>query len=352
MFKSIITDTFDKCKLKYELLKLDGEHYIAVSQVGGHIFGPFSAKHPEGIFWAPEAIKDADQYAELIEKRTWNTGGDRIWIAPEIQFNIIDRDNYKETLKTPTDIDPGNFEIEKKGEKIYIAQNLSLISRNTVEGKIELKFESYIYKALNPLRELINYKELMEDVDYCGYEQSLYLECDSKEDVLAETWNLLQVRPEGVIYIDMYKPMPGTVYFAAPKDMERVKESGVCLKISGKDGFKTGYKSAVLSGRLAYLGKIDEEEYSLIIMNYPNNPSAMYSEEPPEIKGDRGYSVHIYSDDGGLGGFAEMECNLQTIGRPTGLDKAFDRVTKWIFTGKKERLQDIALNLIGYDMCE
>ena len=47
-----------------------------------------------------------------------------------------------------------------------------------------------------------------------------------------------------------------------------------------------------------------------------------------------------------------MECNLQTIGRPTGLDKAFDRLTKWIFIGRKERLKDISLTLIGYDISE
>lgn len=75
----------------------------------------------------------------------------------------------------------------------------------------------------------------------------------------------------------------------------------------------------------------------------------MYSEEPPLREGDNGYSVHIYNDDGNSGGFAEMECNMQTIGRPTGLNHSIECVTKWIYTGETKKLKAIAGVLLGYD---
>jgi hypothetical protein len=43
-----------------------------------------------------------------------------------------------------------------------------------------------------------------------------------------------------------------------------------------------------------------------------------------------------------------MECNMLTIGEPTGIDHASDRLTKWIFTGRKDRLQAVAKILLGW----
>ena len=257
---------------------------------------------------------------------------------------------HQETLKTPASIDPGNFWLERAGEKIRLGQELTLVSRNTISGKIELTLSCEVYRALNPLRKLDRFSEWMEGITYCGYELSLALSGRSREAVLAEAWNLLQIRPGGLLYIPMYAPQLGTDYYAPAGELQYLDGDGVCLVITGKNKFKTAYKSAFLTGRFGYFLPLKGEEACLILLNYPNNPSALYSEEPPEVPGDTGYSIHIYSDDGGLGGFAEMECNLQTIGGPGGQDRAFDRVTKWIFTGPRQRLGKIAELLLGKDI--
>ncbi|MCC8024530.1 MAG: hypothetical protein LIP16_04405 [Clostridium sp.] len=343
-----IRKTFDYCGLKYEVLELGEGWKLVVAQHGGHVFGPFSERYPEGIFWMPESVKDPDSYKKLVDSRDWNTGGDRVWVAPEIQFNIKDRKRYRETLDTPKTIDPGDFSMERSKNAVILRQSMDLESYNTVTGRIHVELVRTIHKALNPLRKLEDCDILMQGVSWCGFEQVLDLKAESGQDIYAESWDLVQIRPVGTLYIPMYRPLRGTDHYEPAGRHEYLGGNGVCLRITGDSRYKIGYKSAALTGRFGYMSDGQDGESCLIIINYPNNPSAMYSEEPPLLEGDTGYSVHIYNDDGNSGGFAEMECNMQTIGRPTGLNRSIERVTKWIYTGKKERLKGIAEALLGY----
>jgi hypothetical protein len=348
MMKQIL-ETLEYCGIPYEILDIGADSKIIISQHGGHVYGPFSDVFPEGLFWMPDSIWYPEVFRqELIEPRSWNTGGDRVWIAPEIQFNISDRNHYRETLNQPSIMDPGYYSMMRKGEHIHLHQMLKLPSYNTVTGEMYFDFRRIISKAENPLRKLRNAASYMDGISYCGYEQVLDLMAESDQDIFAESWDLLQIRPKGTLYIPMYAPLRGTDHYEPAGEHEILCDRGVCLRITGDSRYKIAYKSAVLTGRFGYLADSDTEDSYLLIINYPNNPSALYSEEPPLIPGDRGYSIHIYNDDGNSGGFAEMECNLQTIGRPAGLNHSIDRVTKWIFTGNKEKLKTIAELLLGW----
>lgn len=344
-----ILRTFDACGMKYEILEIGEGWHIVISQHGGHVFGPFSERYREGLFWIPESVKQPEEYRKLIEARTWNIGGDRVWVAPEIQFNIRDRSRFRETLDTPKSIDPGDFTMERENDAVCLHQRMDLESCNTVTGTVHVEFGRRIQKAPDPLRKLPDYAILMESVSYCGYEQVLDLTAESEEQIFAESWNLLQVRPKGRLYLPMYRAMRGTDHYEPAGSHEYLAGDGVCLEITGDSRYKIAYRAAVLTGRFGYLADETDGESCLIVINYPNNPSAMYSEEPPLMEGDNGYSVHIYNDDGNSGGFAEMECNMQTIGRPTGLNRSIERVAKWIYTGETKKLKAIAGVLLGYD---
>lgn len=348
-----VIKTLAYCGIPYEILDIGAGSRIIVSQHGGHVYGPFSEAFPDGLFWMPESVRNPETFLqEFVLPRKWNTGGDRVWIAPEIQFNITDRSRFRETLNQPAAMDPGYYSMLRKGDHIHLHQMLKLPSFNTVTGEICFDFRRIISKAENPLRKLPEYPACMEGVSYCGYEQVLDLQTDSAQDIFAESWDLLQIRPKGTLYIPMYRSMRGTDHYEPAGEHETLCKSGVCLRITGDSRYKIAYRSAVLTGRFGYLADSDTDETYLLIMNYPNNPSAMYSEEPPLAEGDTGYSIHIYNDDGNSGGFAEMECNLQTIGRPTGLNHSIDRVTKWIFHGNRTKLGEIAGLLLGWNFSD
>ena len=344
-----ILEVFEYCGMRCEVLTIAEGWQVIVSEHGGHIFGPFSDTCPEGLFWIPEAIHDKKQYRKLVEDKVWNIGGDRVWIAPEIQFNITDRSHFRETLNTPKTIDPGSYRMTREGERIHLSMELDLESYNTVTGTLHADLHRMIHRAENPLRRMPGYDQWMEGLSYCGIEEVIDLKVSSGQEIYAESWDLLQIRPKGTLFIPMYQPHRGTDHYEPAADHETVVQNGVCLRITGDSRYKIAYRSAVLTGRFGYLADSDTDSSVLIIICYPNNPSAMYSEEPPLIEGDTGYSIHVYNDDGNSGGFAEMECNLLTIGNPTGIDHATDRLTKWIFTGRKDRLRSVAQLLLGWD---
>jgi hypothetical protein len=85
------------------------------------------------------------------------------------------------------------------------------------------------------------------------------------------------------------------------------------------------------------------------VRNFFNNPSGAYTEEIDRIPGMNGFSIHVYNDDGGLGGFTELECNEQAIGAYTGRSKSSDQLVLWVYTGEREKIKAIALNLLGID---
>ncbi len=345
-----ILDVFAYCGIRYEVLTVGEGWKIVVTEHGGHIFGPFSEACPEGIFWIPEAIKDRESYKQLIDHKIWNIGGDRVWIAPEIQFNIRERSRFRETLDTPKTIDPGSYTMSRDGEAVCLDMELDLESYNTVEGSMHAVLHRMIHPAGNPLRRLPDNEDLMREISYCGFEEVIGLDVESSQDVLAESWDLLQIRPKGTLFIPMYEPLRGTDHYEPAGDHESVADNGICLRITGDSRYKIAYRSAVLTGRFGYLADSETDSSVLIIICYPNNPSADYSEEPPLIPGDTGYSIHVYNDDGKSGGFAEMECNMPTLGKPTGIRHGSDRLTKWIFTGKTDGLKRIAGKLLGWKL--
>ncbi len=84
-----------------------------------------------------------------------------------------------------------------------------------------------------------------------------------------------------------------------------------------------------------------------LIRNYYNNPSAIYAEELDYEPGCRGHSIHVYNDDGALGGFGELECNGQTFGGNTGRNVGTEQLPLWFYVGPKAKVKAIAHNLLG-----
>ena len=61
----------------------------------------------------------------------------------------------------------------------------------------------------------------------------------------------------------------------------------------------------------------------------------------------RGRSIHIYNDNGGLGGFGELEVNGQTIGGASGRSASTDPFILWFYLGSPARIKKIASFLLG-----
>src|SRR6266581_1222650 len=60
---------------------------VLVLPYGGRVLGLFPPKSEENFYWTNTALKSAKMASQFFEGEQWhNSGGDRTWLAPEIDF--------------------------------------------------------------------------------------------------------------------------------------------------------------------------------------------------------------------------------------------------------------------------
>ena len=351
-----ITTRLEENGYAYSMLALQNGVSVVISQNGGRIFGPFLppdiVPSGESLSWTNSAFAQPESFQDFLESGDWNLGGDRIWIAPEIQYNVQDRTDYWNTYNLPDQVDPGHYGMEEVQPGHWrLAQDMTLEAHNLGRGTKELHLERLIHQVPDPLRFLSNYQELADGVLFAGYEQILSISESKRDDLLTEVWSLLQLNPGGLLlipatpcvsYSDYYEPID--------ESLQTLYPDHVRLRITGDRQYKVGYKAANVFGRMGYYNQVGDGPAYLVVRNFFNNPSMPYAEEPADAPGNRGHSIHVYNDDGNLGGFGEMECNAQTIGGETGRSASTDQLALWLYVGAKDRLKEIGLQLLGIEI--
>lgn len=342
MKKDQLINVLEQNGIKYAELPISKEMCILLMERGGRILGLYEKGKDENLFWTAKALESEKEAEELLKSDIWNTGGDRFWFGPEIRYSVTDRKNFWETLHTPEAIDPGTWSMTEKEGSVSFHQHLETEVKDGTGGGVDLEVDRYVYACEDPLREVNDYQELTDGVKFAGYQHRV---CSKGSGTCIEGWNLLQVNPTGIIYIPMYVPEKGINYYEPADEFEQITEEGIELKTTGVNRYKTGYKAAFIKGRIGYACKWNGE-HCLIVRNFPNDPSGFYEEEPPLIEGQRGFSVHVYNDDG-TGGFAEVECSLPATFGKSGREKSDDIISTWVYVGEPEKLQKIAKYLMG-----
>jgi hypothetical protein len=370
-------------------LKTGNDTSILVSQHGGRIFGPFLSPESESLYWVNPAFHDQDACKELIQSG-WNQGGERYWIAPEIQFMVRDRFKADDTWFVPPEMDPGNWllrKVEHGGSSTgcRLEQEITLWAHNLASGVKKLRLEVKISKALDPLRHLDDYSSLLTDLIFAGYEQVVTLTETEHDQILSGVWNLIQVNAAGFMVIPGTLRIKPTLYkgeYIPSNDDDQANQPPLVaiypnharLWITGQQMYKVGFKAANVFGRIGYLGSLpvmgDEQpgnlplgsQAYLLVRSFSHHPSSVYPEEPPEFPGRHGDSIHVYNHSGVSDGipneipaaknsfkFGEIECAGRTIGGETGISTATDTFSLYIYAGVVEKLEIIAQHLLGID---
>jgi hypothetical protein len=338
--------------LAHTTLELQSDVSIIISQRAGRIFGPFLPEAggggSESIFWTSGVFADADDFEAFLASGDWNMGGERIWIAPEIQYNVRDRTDFWGTIDWPKQVDPGSYELEQLAEdNCRLSQEMELEAHNIATGRKRLRLERLIRPAKDPLRSLRNYGDLIDGVLFAGYEHAVSLSEDEPNDVMSEAWSLIQLNPGGTLMIPCSLRVAFVDYYEPAGALQTMHGDHVRLRITGRHQYKVGYKAAHVFGRMGYVNLLDDGQAYLIVRSFHNNPSRPYAEEPAHLPGWNGCSIHVYNDDGNAGGFGEMECNGQTIGGETERLSSTDELMVWLYVGAAEKVRDIALHLLG-----
>jgi hypothetical protein len=320
---------------------------ILLSQHGGRIYGPFLTPQSASLYWVPPQFNDAAAFATYL-KTSWNLGGERIWVAPEIQYLVPDRTDYFGTIFIPPAMDPGNWKLEAlAGGRWRLSQEITLKAFTLAHGRKTLYLESVIQPAPNPLRHLRAGAALMEGVTYAGYEQSLTIIDRQPDDILSGMWNLVMLNPGGELLIPCSPEAEVTCYKGDLNERILHLEARLArLKITADQMYKAGLKAAQTYGRMAYLHEAPDGAY-LLARSFSNHPCAELPEEPPDQPGRRGDSIHVYNDSGEYGDLGEMECSGRTIGGLTGFSEAHDSLALCLFAGPPAQLKAIARQWLG-----
>lgn len=337
----------------FRTIPLHNQFVIIVTNRGGRILGPFKNESSSGILWVNQAFSSSAAFEKFISSGDWNIGGDRLWIAPEIPFFTKDRTNFYETTTPQPSVDPGTYTLDAASGGVRLFQNVTAdIYESNLKSK-SFSMEKLIKPAANPLRSLRRHSELMKDVTFCGYQQTVTITDTSPENPFyLEGWNLCQVVPGGEVYTPFNGEIEYIDYYEPADSLQTIDTNYAVLSATGNRRYKVGYPSAILTGRAAYLLAVENGDYCLYIKNYYNNPSSVYCCEPFDKPGKTGCSLFVYNDDGGLGGFTEFENTFQTIGGDTQLTSSTDSVQNWFYYGSLQRIKAIAKALMGITIAE
>jgi hypothetical protein len=335
--------------LRYGVLELQGGASALVLERGGRVLGPFLDAQAGPHFWLSPAAGDDAAFARFLAAGEWNVGGDRIWIAPEIQYSVADRRDFWGTIALPPQMDPGAWALEEPAPGVWrLCQSLTLAAHNLAAGEKTLTVDRLLRAAPDPLACTRNYAALTDGVAYAGYEQEITLRETQRDAILSQAWNVVQLPPGGRILVPTVPDAEVTDYME-PVDAKHLARGPhwLSFSITGQRRYKAGVRATHHFGRLAYVHPGEDGRAWLAVRSFFNNPSRPYAEEPPDRPGVRGDSIHVYNDGGDFGGFGEMECHGQTIGGATGVSASTDTLSLWLYAGPPDRIAAIARALLG-----
>lgn len=111
-----------------ELYKTEDGTRILILPYGGRILGVFAPGSDENFLWTNSALDSAETARAYYASNDWqNSGGDRTWLAPELDFFFpkfpdIDIAGYWQ----PRGLDPGNYELTKTDSGVKLTNRLDI----------------------------------------------------------------------------------------------------------------------------------------------------------------------------------------------------------------------------------
>jgi hypothetical protein len=327
---------------------------VLILPYGGRVLGVFAPGSDENFLWTNSVLNSVESARAYYASDDWqNSGGDRTWLAPELDFFFpkfpdIDIAGYWQ----PRGLDPGNYALTKTDQEVKLTNRLSIDAFRS-RKRVELEITKSIAAAPNPLR--YDAQARSGAVEYAGHTllTSLKILNAGPDAVpLVGLWSLTQMPHQGELFVPTYSKTEPRVYFGlvdTPADEVAVNDRLVRFKMRAAGEHKIGIRAAVTTGRIGYIYPT-ENRHALIVRNFSVNPSGEYADVPWTEPEDRGYSTQACSVNSRWGMFSEMEYHVPAIGGSTGLRHVEDRSQLWAFRGSREDIIEIARALLSNEI--
>ena len=317
---------------------------------GARVLGLFAPASDENFFWVHPALASTASAESFFQSRGWhNTGGDRTWLAPEVDVFFP---NYPDTTiwQVPQELDPGSYQAMEAGPAWKLASDITVKLSRRAE-QVQTRITRHWSPAPNPLR----YEPLGNELDgitYAGYTQETCLEllAGSAEVAQIGLWNILSVPNGGEVIVPTYSRAKPEIY-SGTIDAADLTVSGHDVRFrSGGAGIrKIGVRACASTGRLGYLYQ-SRDAWALITRNFTVNPSGEYIDVPWQrstAPDAMGYSTQACSVQTGDWDYCELEHHLPAISLASGSTRSVDTSQIWAFRGPPKAIEEVAQCLLG-----
>ena len=334
-----------------ERVNPDGSRLLLLPY-GARVLALFAPGSEENFFWTHPALASAESARSFFQANDWHdTGGDRTWLAPEVDVFFP---NYPTAVwSVPTKLDPGFYAAVQPSPVLKFASEIAVtLSRSHEE--VEARITKSWCPALNPLRYEPMWKEL-DGISYAGYTQETCMELFPGSDKSAQIglWNLLAVPNGGEVIIPTHAKAEPEIYSGgvAPANLI-VTDHLVRFRTQGEGIQKIGIRAAASTGRLGYLHR-NRDGWALIIRNFTVNPSGEYIDVPWQRSAASdalGFSTQACSVRTELEDYCELEYHAPAISIAASPLQSHDTSQVWAFCGPQDVIRKVGKCLLSADM--
>jgi hypothetical protein len=320
---------------------------VVLLPYGGRVLGLFAKGSDENFYWTHPALRSVETAQAFYAGADWhNSGGDRTWLAPEVDVFLPDYPS-REKYFQPRELDPGSYRVSGDGAALRLVNRLTLtLSRS--RKQVELEISKSFAPAPNPLR--YERDGMSADVEYAGYTQHTTLAIVGGDQTSSVgLWNLVQMPHGGDLLMPTFsRANPKRVFGNIPAEDLVVSDQLVRYRMLQAGEHKIALRAVAATGRVGYLFE-QGGRWALIVRNFVVNPSGEYVDVPWDDPTDLGYSTQACNVNSGLGQFSELEYHIPAIGGSTGRTRCEDTAQVWAFRGPEQSILNITRRLVAGD---
>jgi Family of unknown function (DUF6786) len=327
----------------------DGSRLVLLPY-GARVLGLFAPGSDENFLWVHPALASTASAEAFFRSGDWhNTGGDRTWLAPEVDVFFP---QYPDTAvwKVPRELDPGAYQVIEESPTIKLAAKVAVTLSRSQE-KVRARITKHWSPAPNPLR----YEPIwtaLGDITYAGYTQETCLEMLPGSDGAASIalWNLVCVPNGGEVLIPTHTRAEPEIYWGTIKATDlKVTNHLVRFRTGGAGIQKIGVRACASTGRLGYLHESDDA-WTLIVRNFRVNPSGEYIDVPGQrstAPDAMGFSTQACNVQTGDWDYCELEHHFPAVSFALGQTLSVDTSQIWAFRGPQDAVETVARSLLG-----
>jgi hypothetical protein len=315
---------------------------------GGRILGLFAPDDDESFFWTHTALGDVATAREFYEGKQWhNSGGERTWLGPEVDFFFPEFPDLK-TYFQQRELDPGNHKVSKK-DGSFSWSNRATLTLSRTKKKVDLEITKTLTPALNPLR--YDREPTDSTVKYAGYTLHGTLDVKGSDPVpQVGMWHLTQMPHGGDMLVTTFFRSQPKIYMGTIGSEDLIVDDHlVRYKMRAKGEHKLGVRAAATTGRVGYL-YTQGNETALVVRNFSVNPSAEYVDVPWTETQNFGFAFQACNVNSHLGAFSELEYHVPAVGGPEGVSRSEDQSQLWAFRGPDAAVRSIARRLLAAEV--